>query len=372
MKQPLWILNLSLVFIFVAMLLINLMLKQEPPPLRRKSISMEEIQKKKIAPIINLEKIYKQDIFDTFTPIEKKPEKQDFVTPVPQPKAPVILPPPDPVKMELVPALNITLKGIISSLDETKGVAMIADETNKEKIYHLSNKIKDGQILKITRNKIVILRANGQQETFFLRKEGLEQEHPAEDIKWLRAIKKIDDQNYEVDPTNFAKEVESLGALIEELKLRASYQKGNPVGIKVGKLDVNSLGQILGLNENDILVSINDLNTIDLKNRIKLYDTLYASKEGDNIKLVLKRNDQETIFNYKIKKIEKTKDQFFMQSDEEKESGEFKMSSQQEREKHLREFKQTHRSPKQQNVISDVRRRLLDNMRTRGRNRRVR
>ena len=378
MKQQLWILNFSLLIIFAAMFSLNLVLKQEPPLVRIRRIAIEEPQKKKAPVIVSIDKILKQDLFDTYIPIEQRPIKQSFITPIPEPKPPVFTPPPEPQKAEFIPPLNITLKGIISSSEEEKSVAMIADETNKEKVYHLGSMINDGQVLKIGQNKVVLIRANGQQEIYLLRKEE-DKIDVAPTDKWKYVVKKTDDLNYEIDPQELGKEVQSLGELIEELSLGTAYQKGTPIGLRVGTVTPNDIGTALGLNQNDIIKTINNINTTDLKNRIKIYDALIQLKKGVDVKITLSRNNQDTILNYKLVKLEKPKKQTFIQSAKEGDQppgfppmGQFKMSGLQERERQLREFKQQHRNPRQQRVISDIRERLLNNMRSRSPNRRVR
>ena len=382
MKQPLWILNSSLLVIFLLILLFNNVLKQEPTAVRIKPPSIKEIEKKKLPIVVNLERIYTHDLFDTFVAIEKKAVQQTFVTPIPPPRSPVITPPPEFKKTEFVPNLNITIKGIIISSDDSNSVAMIADETNKEAVYHLGDRIKDGQLIKLSRNKVVILRANGQQEIFLLRKPDIPEPPPPD--KWLYTIKKIDDQNFEINPKEFTREIQTLGQLLENLSLNTAYKNGNVIGIKVGKLDQASIGLALGLNQNDILSSINDIDVSQIKNRIKIYDKISQTEKGDSIKLSLKRADQDITLNYKLSKIEKPKKQTFIQPAAPGAPqppappipppgpGQFKIGPGQKRDEMLRRFKNIHYAPRQQNVIQDIRGRLRENMRQRRLNRRVR
>ena len=387
MKLPLWILNSSLLLIFFIMLLVNMILKQETPLLRVKAI-IEEPGKKKAPIAINLERIYKLDLFDTFTPTEKTTLAQSFITPVPQPKPPAFTPPPEPKKQEFVQSLTITLKGIISSSNEQKSVAMIADETNKEKVYHLGDMIKDGQVLKIERDKLVILRANGQQETYLLRKEELEPGRTEAD-KWKYLVKKVDEQNYKVDPREFGKEIPSLASFIESLGLSTAYQKGKIIGVRVGKQEQKEIGPTLGFMQNDILLSINNVSTTDIKNRTKIYDDILKLKKGDIIHVLIKRNNIDQFMNYKLSKIGKPKKKMFIESAQaepttppapgapapipgQPQAGPFKPGKEQEREKRIRDFEKIHQEPKNKEIMSDIRKRLLENMKMRTRDRRIR
>ena len=149
----------------------------------------------------------------------------------------------------------------------------------------------------------------------------------------------------------------------------------NTIGIKIGKLDPNEFGPLIGLNENDIVIALNDINTADISNRIKIYDTITQMKKGENIKISLKRGGQDITLNYKLERLERPRKKTFIQPATEgtpESSGEFKMSEQQKREKIESEFEKLHKTPKHKHVISDIRKRLLENMKSRSRNRRVR
>lgn len=377
MTQGLWVVNSSILTIFFLALMVNSLLKQEPPTIRFKRIIMEDALKKKEAPVRvskNWEKIYQNDIFGTF---EKKDDKasikQSFVTPVPEPKVTPVIPPPEIKKVELVPPLSISLKGIIVAADELKSVVMIADEAGKEGIYHIGEKIKDAQIIKVAQNRVIFLRANGQQETFYLRKDDLEAD-PAE--KWKSIVKKIDDQNFQVDPQSFKVEVDSLGNFIERAGIiGTAYSNGLPVGTIVGKSTVGDIGEMLGLVENDIITSINNLHTNDAKERVKIFDAITAMTEGSTIQVTLNRAGKNVTLSYQLAKLEKPKKLSFFggkQAEKPTTEQELKMSRTQQREHTIREFERQQPANKHQQTLTEIRKRLLENLHNRLRNARTR
>lgn len=376
MKHNLWILNSSLLVFFIIILFLNIFLKQDIPVLIKKDIQKKE-EPTIFKPTINIKKIYEQDIFGTYsaTPTPE-PKQKDLITPIPEYTPHKITPPIEQPKQEFVDPLKIKISGIISSSNEEKSIAMITDETNKEKIYRLGDKIIDGQIIKISKNKIVLLRSNGQQEIFLLREEN----KPGEKIpeKWKYIIKKIDENNFNIDPKEFSKKIETLGQFIEEFALIPAYQNGNIIGMRIGNIKENQIASAFGLNKNDIVLSINNINTSEIKDRIKIYDQTIESKLGNKIELVLNRNNKDLKILYKLEKIEKPKKKIFIQSVTEdqnqtkKVETQLKLSEEQEKEKRLREFEKNHKTPKQQDVIQDIRKRILENMKSRSQNRRVR
>jgi len=390
MKQQLWIVNSSLLGIFFTACILLKFFEQYPPVRRPGKITLQDsVKKKEPTSQATLEVIYKNDIFGTFIPQILMPPappqaiKQSLVTPIPEPQAAQITPIPEPKKQEFVDALNLTLKGIVITSDELKNVVMIADETQKENLYRLGDKIKDAQIIKIIRNRVVFLRANGQQELFFLRKEDNPLSVPFEE-RWKMTVKQISPTAFEVDPEYFIKEVDSLGNFVDSLPLiGTAYQGGSPIGIRVGNLEKQDIGLMLGLQPYDIVIAINDITTAEQKNRLTIYDTITQAKIGDTINVKVKRGQQEIELAYKLSKLGQGKTtgaQTPATQSSEQASQSQQPSPQpppgtnnaQDRSAARRQFKTRHPNPQRQETMMEIRKRLLDNLRTRLQNSRVR
>jgi len=382
MKHALWLINSSLVLIFALVLGVLQLLHQEPPPWRMPQIFLaQEQEKKEEAPkpgTTAWEKIYQDDIFGTYTPVEIKAVKQSLLTPIPEPKTFTPPPPPEIKKPEIIPALNITLRGIIIGGDESKNVVMIADEAGKEDMYHLGEKIKDAQIIKIAHNRVVLLRANGQQEVFYLRKDDIPTPQDLTE-KWKYIVKKVNDQSFEIDPQEFCKEIETLGHLIERASVvGTAYQAGKPVGIRVGKSDPNDIATMLGILENDIITSVNGLDVANPVDRIKAYDTVTQLGLGGQIQVGLKRAEKDVVLAYKLVKIDKPRKSRFpgvriAEANKPPTQEELlKMNRLQQQENTTRQFQQGHQDAaqqqRQQQTIMDIRKRILEGLQQRLKN----
>lgn len=367
MNQQLWVVNSSLIILFVIALAISAILRFEVPSIRVRTIMPHVSEKKKESTIQrNWEKIYKNDLFKTFTPVVKEAQQQSFVTPVPEPQQPTIPTQPTATKPDFIPTLPIIIKGIIINDDDTRNVVMIEDETKKEGLYHLGDKIKDAQIIKIARNRVVLLRANGQQELLFLRKDDplLDAET---DEKWNYIIKKTSENNYEIDPSNFAHEVEGLGYFMERLSIVGiAPQKGTALGIKIGEQTKEDLGTRLGLEKNDIIISVNNYAMNDPKSRILAYDAISAMSLNDTITAKIQRAGKEIVITYRLTIINKAKKRTFTTEPIQKQPI-LPTSILQEREKNIREFENRHGETEQnqQEAVAAIRQRLLQNLRTR-------
>ncbi|MCB9493027.1 MAG: hypothetical protein H6679_02015 [Epsilonproteobacteria bacterium] len=381
MTQRLWIVNSSLLLLFFLVLVVSELLRVEPPLWRQAKVIVDEIEEQEeIESAVSWAKIYQNDLFDTYVKQQSQPVKQSFVTPIPEPKQAPVTPPPELPKQDFVPALNITLKGIIVAGQEKDSVVMVADESGKETMYRLGQRIKDGQIIKVAHNRIVLLRANGQQEIFFLRKDDAEQAMPSPQ-KWEHIIRKVDDQNYEIDPTSFAQEVPEVGNFLERMGvIGMAYQQGQAIGMRIGTLEQNSLGQLLGLQANDIIKAVNQLDITDLKNRMTVYDTIVQLPEGGITIVDIVRENQPLSKTYKFVKMEKPKAQLLFGGppdpaqapgqapgqEQDQGLGKLAMSPQQKREKNIRDFEQRHKSAQRhKQSVTDIRKRILENLQSR-------
>lgn len=378
MKLQLWVINSFLVLVFLVALLVGKFLEVEPPSVKIKAVSTEVAKPVEAKPAVaakNWEKIYQEDVFGTY--VEKAsppPEKVPLVTPIPELQPTQVIVPPEPKTPAFVSPLNITLKGIIVTGDEQKSAAMIADETNKERMYYLGDKIKDAQIIKISRNRIVFLRANGQQESFYLIKDDLFLPSPD---KWENIVKKISDQKYKVDPHAFKLEADSLGNFIERVGvLGTAYSNGKPVGVKIGDTKDRDIASSLGILQNDVITTINGISVADVKDRMRLYDAVSKMNIGDNITVNMLRAGNEVSIDYELAKFPRvSKAMAALLGKEPAKTGAdaLPLNQMQEREKRTREFAKRHGGDvRDQNTVSDLRSRFLENLREKLKNARNR
>lgn len=380
MKQPtgkfrpqLWMLNSALLLIFATTFLINFLLEQSPPSLRKRRIfaAPREIDTK--LAMEGIENIYKYDLFGTFHKEEFRPSAKQLISPIPQPKAVAIKPPPALKKPTFIAPLNIQLKGIAYSYEEDKSISMITDETRKEEIYHVGDTIKDAQVISIAKDRITLLRPNGQHETIYLREQ--EKELDTAKKTWEEVVKKIKANQFEVDIKKITHALPTLGTLSEKFALLTSYKDGKPVGVRITEID--TLGTALGLKKNDIITAINKIPTAAKKDRMKIYDVITKIKKGDTIALSVERSKNQLALNYKLADLVAIKKREFIpdekKTDKKKKDALFKLSKLQEREQQRRQFAKKHKTQQQQgNIVDEIRNRLLENIRAYSRDNRVR
>jgi len=374
-RQQLWIINSTLLVLMLLSTFAAYLIKKDLPrsQQKRRTVIVNETKSPRL--IVTPEKIYQNDLFDTFTPPnEPLPTAKNLVTPIPQLNIKSAPTPPKAARVEFIPPLDITIRGIVMSPTPKNSIAMIADQIGKEQIYHIGDKINDGQVIKITKNQVIIIRGNGQQETFYLRKP--EKLSPGLS-SWDLAVRKIDNLLYHIDPIELTKELTSLGEVIEALDLCAAYKDGASIGVRVGSTKHHPLAATIGLTSGDVITKINDLPATTSKERIAIYDAVAALPMGGHIHVTLLRDGKEVALSYLLKRLERPS--AFGSSPEAKSNKAqgvpddlFKLSKDAERQQSRRRFEHLHRTQDQHNVaVADMRKKMLDDMKNRAPNRRV-
>lgn len=303
MKQPVWILNSSLIVLLCISQLLLFMFQKVVP--RRISISPGnvELEEEQVVASVDISRIYEQDLFGTYSPpvLPGVSVVQAIVEPIPLPPKFIM---PD-VPVEKLPTffapLDVVLKGVVFVKDDPASCIAIVQskKTKDEKNYQVGDFIDDAQILKILSNRILIIRSNSQQETLYLREEdAISDFNMQAQSEPKMIVEDALDDKYIINIDEFVKKIHNLGEFINLLDLTTVYKKGKSFGCRVGKIEENSLGAVLGFKTDDIIVKIDDYYIDELANRIKAYDYVVQKKAGDTIEVLVYRADDIFVLKY--------------------------------------------------------------------------
>ncbi len=304
MKQPVWILNSSLLVLFCMSQLLLFMMQRVVP--RRISISPGKMiveEEQQVAHQVDIKNIYEHDLFGTYEPpvIPVHSVIEEVIAAIPNPPK-IILP---EVPVEKMPTffapLDVVLKGVIFVKDDPANCIAIVQlkKTKEERNYQVGDLIEDAQILKILSNRIIIIRSNGQQETLYLREEDAVSDFNKEAKSIPKSVIEYSSGNkYTINIDEFTKRVRNLGEFINLLDLTTVYKHGKSFGCRVGKIDKDSLGFMLGLMVDDIIVKIDNYFIDDLANRIQVYDHIIQKHVGEVIEVVLYRGQDTMTLQY--------------------------------------------------------------------------
>ncbi|MGZ6255057.1 MAG: type II secretion system protein N [Candidatus Chromulinivorax sp.] len=293
MKQPVWILNSSLLaFIFVSQFLLFTFQRVVPRKVSMAPIKTEDVQESVQQPI-DITKIYEQDLFGTYEPPVLS--TQSFIDEViePMPRPPKVIIPEIPVEKipAFFPPLDAVLKGVIFVKDDPASCIAIVQlkKTKEERNYQVGDLIDDAQIIKILSNRIIIIRSNGQQETLYLREEDAISDFATEVHSGSQVVEDVSGNKYTINIDEFLKQIHNLGEFIALLDLTTVYKQGKNFGCRIGKIEPDSLGSLLGFLVDDIIVKIDNYDVDTLEHRIAVYDHIIQKHAGDTIEVVIYR-----------------------------------------------------------------------------------
>ena len=309
MRQPLWAINSSLLFLFLLGQAVFFMIKAPMP--RRSSLepdATKTLEKKSTAVVVDIQTIYGiNDLFGTY--VQMAPAMAKIVEqPVPEiPDAPGAIPlsiPTEAPKVFIAP-LPVVLKGVMYLHDRpAQSIAIIQFQDSKEEInYRVGQLINDAQILKIFTNRIIVVRSNGQQETLYLRENDAGRDLGLETAKALSTmVINQKDGVYQIPVDTFVAQVKTLGQFIDILDLTTVYQKGKSIGCRVGKADKDSLGSKLGFSYDDIIEQVDGLPVTDVTSRVLVFDHILEKKIDDVIKVRVQRGGNPIQLHYGLVK----------------------------------------------------------------------
>jgi type II secretion system protein C len=189
--------------------------------------------------------------------------------------------------IDFVDPLPITLNGIIGSSTLERSICIIADENDKEATYKIGDRIKDGTIIKILRDRVVVLRLNGQIETFFLHEVGIPQ--VATDLSTF--VTPIADNKFRIDTEKFKHKIVNLGGFLDHFDMVPFVgDDGKVIGIVVTDKDPKSFASLLGFKENDLILSIDGIGLTSNKDRLKAYDQIVNKSDNSEFFIEFERD----------------------------------------------------------------------------------
>lgn len=306
MRNPLWIINLTLaiilalVFIYIFFSLFYLTETKIIPLKPLPKIEQPRIEKLKPK---DIKFIYEDnDLFGTYTPAKTAVApvvKIPKLPPRPAPKPLTVQPPPE---VQFLEPLPIKITGIIAHSTESKSQVTIVNTKTKETESHkVGDKIFDAYIIRILPKKIILIRSNGQQETLYLYPEDAEEDiKKLKETSWKDVVYQKDPTTFVINAQAFALRITSLAQLIEMLDATTAFSKGESIGCRIGKMQDKSIGYSLGLLPGDIIVDIAGIKPTTTTNRVSIYNKIFSLKSGDSAKIKLLRNNQEIIHTYLI------------------------------------------------------------------------
>jgi len=295
-------LNSGLILLFLFLFGVSIFMQRRIPA--RKSLTAKRIAlpERKVLSEDDVKGIYENDLFGTYktplSPIEEEAVGADFPE-LPQLKYP------EPVRVtqaSFLPPLKVALKGVIYASDGAANRAIIADDkTKKEKLYLVGDTVEDAEVIRIERNKVILMRSNGQQEVIFISPAAASQDQIFDaDKPWDTAIRKVTDTDFIIDPLRLKQRVSTIGEFIALIDLTTALNQGVPHGCQIGLLKPGSVGPALGLSSGDVILSINDLPVATTQQRVDAYRLFINMPLGATIVVDINRQGRRLELTYML------------------------------------------------------------------------
>jgi type II secretion system protein C len=207
-----------------------------------------------------------------------------------------------PVKQEIdiasipqaVKSLNLNLVGTALASSPDNSVAVIQDTQKKEqKLYREGDKIKNVTVKRILRNSVII--NNGTRDEV-LTMEEKKTERSGNPARSRAGHPPVRASQQSIDHQMVDESLGNLATLMQDAQINAYFKNGQPAGFQLSQIRPGSFYTRLGLQNNDILLSVNGQGFTDPSDLLTLRENL---GEQDVVTLTIRRNgrDQEMQYN---------------------------------------------------------------------------
>jgi general secretion pathway protein C len=201
--------------------------------------------------------------------------------------------------------LRLALKGtIIGSPENTFAIIEELDK-KKERLYHLHDKVKDAEIVKIQRERIIISRA-GKEEMLLIFQEKKSKAFsqrgksrpPAKSRRRRLSRSSEGDRNTKVlKREDVVRGTSSIQRLMTQLRIKPHFSSGNPDGFMISHIQKGSLVERAGLQNGDVIKGINDIKIDSPSELLKAYRNL---NDASLIEIEIEREGQKRNISIKV------------------------------------------------------------------------
>lgn len=193
--------------------------------------------------------------------------------------------------------LKLTLLGTIAGGGKGNGRAIIQDDNNrKQNIYREGDAVQDAVIKNILREK-VILTVNGRNEVLTMQEiddTSGSPPHAAPDNQATRTSL----QNITLEQTEIEAMMGNLGELLTQVRIRPYFRAGKTEGLIISRIGRNSVFAKLGLQNGDIIKTVDNRVIRSPEDAMALYENL---KSGGRMTMKMIRRGKEQEINYDIR-----------------------------------------------------------------------
>ncbi|HEX4069334.1 MAG TPA: PDZ domain-containing protein, partial [Candidatus Babeliales bacterium] len=118
--------------------------------------------------------------------------------------------------------------------------------------------------------------------------------------EWETVVKKTGPHSYLINPKAFVEHIKNLTECIDLLNATTAYQQGKSLGLRIGNLTKSPFGNLIGLQNGDIITSINNIPAQTTEERLAIYKNVTSLKPGNTITIQLIRKNKDVTIMYTL------------------------------------------------------------------------
>jgi type II secretion system protein C len=168
----------------------------------------------------------------------------------------------------------------------------------QQKIYHLHEKIDEGRIVKIFRDRVFIKRQGEEQVLVFSPDEVRTKPVAGPPAPAGEVVRKISSNRFLINREDATTAVGNINKFMTEARLKPHFIMGRPSGYSISEIIPGSLIEKIGLRNHDIIKKINGQMIDKPEEVFQAYSQLL---KDSNIEVEIERRGRSEIFRYEIK-----------------------------------------------------------------------
>ncbi len=192
-------------------------------------------------------------------------------------------------------SLNCTLIGTVIQEHGDSWAIIRDNQSNKEEKTTAGSMISGAKVVMILRNKVV-LNFNGKDELLVM---GIEKIR-AEKVSQEKSGKEggTEDGSFKLSKDFVASSLNDLPKILATVRIRPFLKDGKPHGFKISNIKEGSLLKTMGIQDDDVIRSVNGQDIDSPEDVMKLYNGL---KDSTFFSVTVLRNNQLKTLNYKVR-----------------------------------------------------------------------
>ena len=194
------------------------------------------------------------------------------------------------------PAVEASNYKLIGTVEGGSFSGAVLEDSTGQAFYRLHQKLPDGsQLVKVQRDKVTLKRAEGSLIDVLLE----------DDAKIVNTqppnsggVKKVSDSKYVMDQREMLASTENMSQILTQARALPYMEQGKTVGFRISEIAPGSIYEKIGLQNGDVIQSVNSQAVDDPAKFFQLYQGLRTERY---IAIDLLRGGARQTLNYEIR-----------------------------------------------------------------------